>query len=138
MESHGSHSLRTEPTDTAARARAIRSTLPGQMLCERLQTAALLYGPLYTLAEARQRVAETLPRRVGFVRGVALEPIETYREPIPDDVLVKYDDAMRSGLFGKFLVATPTYYREHQVDPWVLAEVAGSGDRWAVIAQWAV
>lgn len=125
-----------ETADRAARLRAIRTTLPGQMLCERLETAALLFGPLYSLAEVRQRVGETLPRRVGFVRGAALVPIETYQDPIPDDALLKYDDAQRSGVFGKFLVATPTYYREHQVDPWIVAEVAGATDRWAVIVRW--
>ena len=43
----------------------------------------------------------------------------------------------RTGLFSKFWVATPTYYQERQVDPWIVAEVDGS-DRWAVIARWDV
>jgi hypothetical protein len=64
-----------------------------------------------------------------------LEPIEHYRERIPDESLLKYDDAVRSGLFSKFWVATPTYYQERQVDPWIVAEVTGT-DRWAVIARW--
>src|SRR5205807_2641746 len=49
--------------------------------------------------------------------------------------LLKYDDAVQSGLFDKFWVATPTYYQERQVDPWIVAEVGGA-DRWAVIARW--
>ena len=61
--------------------------------------------------------------------------IETYAAPIPDEVLLKYDDAARTGLFSKFWVATPTYYQERQVDPWIVAEVDGA-DRWAVIARW--
>ncbi len=138
MEHQGPPFAGPETTDRAARVRAIRTTLPGQMLRERMDTAALLFGPLYTLAEVRQRVGDSLPRRVGFVRGAALVPIEAYREPIPDDALLKYDDALRSGVFGKFLVATPTYYREQQVDPWIVAEVADATDRWAVIAQWDV
>ena len=124
--------------DDAARVRSIRSRLPGQMLPERVETAALLYGTIYSLAEIRQHVAATLPRRVGFVRGATLEPIETYREPIPDDVLVKWDDAVQSGLFSRFLVATPAYYREQQVDPWIIGEILGSSDRWVVIAQWGI
>jgi hypothetical protein len=99
--------------------------------------AQLYYGPLYTLAEVRQKVGEVLPRRVGFVRGAALEPIQTYVEAIPDEALLKYDDALRSGLFSKFWVATPTYYQERQMDPWIIGEVIGS-DRWAVVAQWDV
>jgi hypothetical protein len=121
--------------DTVARLREIRTRLPGQMLQERLENAQLTYGPLYTLAEIRQRVGEVLPRRLGYVRSAVLEPMETYRERIPDDSLLKYDDAVRSGLFSKFWVATPTYYQERQVDPWIVAEVAGT-DRWAVIARW--
>jgi hypothetical protein len=121
--------------DTVARLREIRSRLPGQMLQERLENAQLTYGPLYTLAEIRQRVGEVLPRRLGYVRSAVLEPVETYRERIPDESLLKYDDAIRSGLFSKFWVATPTYYQERQVDPWIVAEVAGT-DRWAVIARW--
>ena len=121
--------------DTVARVREIRSRLPGQMLQERLENAQLTYGPLYTLAEIRQRVGEVLPRRLGYVRSAVLEPVENYRERIPDESLLKYDDAVRSGLFSKFWVATPTYYQERQVDPWIVAEVSGT-DRWAVIARW--
>lgn len=121
--------------ETGTRVREIRSRLPGQMLHERLENAQLTYGPLYTLAEVRQRVGEVLPRRLGYVRSAVLEPIETYRERIPDESLLKYDDAVRSGFFSKFWVATPTYYQERQVDPWIVAEVAGT-DRWAVIARW--
>ena len=124
-------------TDVAARIRAIRARLPGQLLRERIEMATLCHGPLYSLAEIRQRVGEVLPRRLGYVRGAALEPIETYREPIPDEALLKYDDAVRSGLFSKFWVATPTYYQERQVDPWIVAEVEGT-DRWAVIVRWDV
>lgn len=131
----------TSPVDaamtTAARIRAIRDRLPGQLLRERLEMAQLHHGPLYTLAEVRQKIGEVLPRRVGYVRGAALEPIETYRGAIPDDALLKFDDAQRSGIFSKFWVATPTYYQERQVDPWIIGEVAGA-ERWAVIAQWGV
>jgi len=125
------------PTDPTTRARSIRARLPGQMLGQRLEMAALCYGPLYSVAEVRQRVGDTLPRRLGYVRGASLERIETYASPIPDEALLKYDDAARTGLFSKFWVATPTYYQERQVDPWIVAEVDGS-DRWAVIARWDV
>jgi hypothetical protein len=125
----------TTATDPAPRARAIRARLPGQLLRERQDMARLCYGPLYSLAEIRQRVGEVLPRRFGFVRGATLEPIEQYREPIPDAALLKYDDAVQTGWFSKFWVATPTYYQERQIDPWIVAEVQGL-DRWAVIARW--
>ena len=121
--------------DEAARLRAIRSRLPGQMLRERIEMAAICYGPLRGWPEIRQRIAESLPRRFGFVRSTVLEPIESYSEPIPDEALLKYDEAVRSGFFGKFWVATPRYFEQRQVDPWIIAEVAGS-ELCAIIARW--
>ena len=122
-------------TEVESRARSIRARLPGQMLRERLEMAQVCYGPLYSLAEVRQKVAHTLLRRAGFVRGAIIDAIEDYRQTIPDEALLKYDDAVKSGLFSKFWVATPTYYQERQIDPWILGEVAGT-DRYAVVAQW--
>lgn len=121
--------------EQCARVRKIRSELPGQLQRERIETARLCYGPLYSLNEVRQKVAETLPRRVGYMRSAALEPIETYQDPIPDDALLKYDDARTSGLFSKFWVASPRYYESKQSDPWILAEVRGT-ELYAVVAQW--
>jgi hypothetical protein len=121
--------------DDGARVQSIRSRLPGQVLCRRIEMAKVCHGPLYTLAEVRRKVGEALPYRLGFIRGAALEPIESYRELIPDAALLKYDDAVRSGLFSKFWVATPTYYEERQIDPWILGEVDGA-ELFAVIAQW--
>ena len=118
------------------RARAVRARLPGQMLQQRIENAQLTYGPLYTLAEVRKRVGDALPRRMGYVRSAVLEPIESYRQPIPDEALLKYDDAVQSGIFDKFWVATPAYYQERQVDPWIIGEIGGGADRWAVIARW--
>jgi hypothetical protein len=123
------------PVDGESRVRAIRARLPGQMLRERIEIAQVCYGPLYSLAEIRQRVGQTLPRRAGFVRSAVLDPIEDYRQPIPDEALVKYDDAVKSGLFSKFTVATPTYYQDRQIDPWIIGQVGGT-DQYAVIARW--
>ena len=125
------------PPDMTTRLRAIRAGLPGQMLRERLQTARVCYGMLYTEADIRKKVADTLPSRVGLVRGAILEPIEIYTRPIPDDALIKYDDAVQTGVFSRFLVATPRYYAQRQVDPWIVGQVVGS-ELWAVIAQWDV
>jgi hypothetical protein len=135
MESSTTTPPDASAAEIAARARAIRARLPGQMLAEREVTAQLYHGPLYSLAEIRQRVGEVLPRRFGYIRSAALEPIEQYRDPIPDEALLKYDDAFRLGVFSRFWVATPTYYQERQMDPWIVAEIEGS-DRWAVIARW--
>jgi hypothetical protein len=125
------------PTDLDARLRAIRARLPGQLLRERLEMVQVCYGALFSLAEIRQRVAMTLPRRAGYVRGAVVQRIEEYQGPIPDDALLKYDDAVKTGFFSTFWVATPTYYQERQVDPWIVAEVVGT-DRYVVITQWDV
>jgi hypothetical protein len=131
------HAGSPTPADCESRVRAIRARLPGQVMRERLEMAQVCYGPLYTLAEIRQKVGHTLPRRAGFVRGAVLEAIEDYRAAIPDEALLKYDDAVNSGFFSKFTVATPTYYQDRQVDPWIIGQVTGT-DRYAVIAQWDV
>jgi hypothetical protein len=135
MNQETSSAVHDSTLDQAARVAAIRARLPGQVLRQRIDMATVCYGPLYTPAEVRRRVGESLPYRFGFIRGATLEPIEDYRDPIPDEALVKYDDAVRSGLFARFWVATPTYYEERQVDPWILGEVEGV-ERFAVVAQW--
>jgi hypothetical protein len=119
--------IETVPVNAAERARAIRFRLPGQAVMERIELARVAYGPLYTIGLVQERVAETLPTRFGYVRSTAMEPIEEYRGLMPDEVLLKYDEAERSGLFAKFWVVTPTYYRTPQADPWLVAEVAGPG-----------
>jgi len=134
MDQYGTHA-ETATAETASRIRDIRRRLSGQMLEERLETARLYYGPLHTLDEIRQKVARSLPHRVGFVRGAVLEPIDSYRERIPDEALLKWDDAVQKGIFGQYWVATPTYYGRNQTDPWIIGQVIGS-DLCAVIAQW--
>ena len=123
--------------ECAARVRQIRSRLPGQMRSERLDEARCRYGPLYTRTQVREKVAATLPVRFGYVRSAALEPIETYGLPIPPEALLKYDDALTTGLFSRFLVATPRYYEAPQTDPWIIGEVVET-KLFAVIACWDV
>jgi hypothetical protein len=127
--------IETVPANAAERVRAIRFRLPGQAVMERIELARVAYGPLYTIGLIQERVAETLPTRIGYVRSTAVKSIEEYSGLIPDEVLLKYDEAERSGLFAKFWVVTPTYYWKSQVDPWIVAEVAGT-TLCAVIARW--
>ena len=129
------HSVETVPTDVAERVRAIRFRLPRQAVSERLEIARVAYGPLYTMGLIRERVAETLPMRKGYIRSSVIEAIQECGGSISDEGLLKYDDAERSGLFSEFWVVTPTYYRQPQVDPWLVAQVAGT-KLWAVIARW--
>jgi len=126
---------RATSVESAERVKQIRMGLPGQMRDERLEAARLYYGPLYTLHDIRRRVARTLRWRFGFAREGALAPIERYADPIPDEALLKYGDAVGCGSFSRFWVVTPTYNRRPEADPWIVGEVIGSG-RCAVIAQW--
>src|SRR5260370_9079110 len=127
--------IETVLANTAERVRAIRFRLPGQAVMERIELARVAYGPLYTIGLIQERVSETLPIRIGYVRSTVMEPIAQYSRLIPDEVLLKYDDAARSGLFARFWVVTPTYYRAPQADPLIVAEVAGTR-LCAVIARW--
>ncbi len=129
------HSVETVPTDVAERVRAIRFRLPRQAVSERVEIARVAYGPLYTMGLIRERVAETLPIRAGYIRSAVIEPIEEYGGSIPDESLLKYDDAERSGLFSEFWIVTATYYRQPQVDPWLVAQIAGT-KLCAVITRW--
>jgi hypothetical protein len=120
--------------DVRERVRDIRAGLPGQLRQRRLATASLLYGPLCSLDELHSRIARTLPFRFGIVRRVSVVNIERSETVLPDDVLLKYDDAVQAGVFSRFLVATPAYYWWPQGDPWLVAEVEGT-ERWAVIVR---
>ncbi|HKW95680.1 MAG TPA: hypothetical protein VJX92_27585 [Methylomirabilota bacterium] len=123
------------PADLAERLRTIRLRLPGQAVKERIEIARATHGPLYTMGLVRERVAETLPSRAGYVRSTVIEPLAEYGDLIPDEALLKYDEAERTGLFSKFWVVTPTYYWKRQVDPWIVGKVIGTS-LCAVIARW--
>jgi hypothetical protein len=119
--------------DVHARVRDIRAGLPGQLRQQRLQAASLLYGPLYSLDEVHRRIALSLPFRFGALRRVRVVPIERADILLPDDMLLAYDDAFRSGVFSRFLVATPAYYWRAQPGAWLVAQVDGT-TRWAILA----
>ncbi|HEY3099780.1 MAG TPA: hypothetical protein VGL14_12775 [Methylomirabilota bacterium] len=118
-----------------ARIRDIRAGLPGQLRQQRLRTASLVFGPLYSLDQIHRRIARTLPFRLGSVRRLRVTPIEQAEIIIPEDVLLRYDEAAQAGVFARFLVGTPAYYWRPAGDAWLVAEVAGT-ERWAVLAHW--
>jgi hypothetical protein len=121
--------------DVHARARDIRAGLPRQLRHYRLKTASLLYGPLYDLDEVHRQIARTLPFRFGCVRRVQVVPIERSDTFIPDEVLLRYDEAVQAGVFGRFLIATPAYYWSCQGDAWLIGVVDGT-TQWAILARW--
>jgi hypothetical protein len=126
------------PGERARRARLhdIRAGLPGQLRRARLTTASLVYGPLSSLESMHRRIAHTLPWRLGGLRRTKVTPIAEADVAIPDDVLLKYDDAAQLGVFSQFLIVRPAYYWSPRGSCWLVACVAES-ERWAVIASWA-
>lgn len=118
-----------------ARIRDIRAGLPGQLRQQRLRTASLIFGPLYSLDQIHRRIAHTLPFRFGCVRRMSVAPIERSETIMPEDVLLRYDEASQSGVFSRFLVGTPAYYCWPTRDAWLLAQI-DSTERWAVLAHW--
>ncbi len=118
-----------------ARLRALRAGLPRQACHERVATASLVFGPLYSTAELHRRLARTLPRRPGLVRRVKLATIDRSELVLPDHVLLRYGDAVQLGVFSRFLVARPAYYWRAGGVPWLVGLVDGT-DQWGVIARW--
>jgi len=136
MDGDQGHSTTTREIGGEGRVSQIRARLPGQVRLERIDTARALYGPLYERPEIERRIGETLPFRWGRPRTATLEPIESYDGGvIPDDALLKFDDAERTGLFSAFVVATPAYGKHRDVDPWLMGVVSGT-ELYAVIARW--
>ena len=96
-----------------------------------LTKVSRLLGKPITRANADQ-VRTLTGFAIGGVPPVGhAQPLST----LVDRALLQYDDAVQSGLFGKFVVAAPAYSSERQPDPWIIAEVAGT-DCWAVITRW--
>jgi hypothetical protein len=135
MSVHHDPRAQQRERETRARVGEIRASLPGQARHERLTTAALLYGPLCSLDEVHHRIGHSLPWLFGSVRRTTVAPIERADVVLPDDVLLKYDDARQLGVFSRFLVVTPAYYWRPHGDPWLVAEVEGT-ERWAFIVRW--
>ena len=102
---------------------------------ERLATASLVYGPLFSLQTMHRRIAHTLPWRPGRLRRTKVTPIAQSEVAIPDDVLMKYDDARQLGVLSQFLIVRPAYFWAPDGLCWLVAGVAETA-RWAIIASW--
>jgi hypothetical protein len=134
MSVHGDAGIGSE-RQLAARAQEIRAGLPGQLRQQRLGTASLLYGPVCSQDELRARIASSLPWKLGSIRRARLEPIEQTEIVIPDEILVKYDDAVQLGLFSRFMLGRPAYWLAVHDPRWLVAEIADT-ERWVAIARW--
>jgi hypothetical protein len=122
--------------EAGVRVRRIRDRLLGQTLGERVAQARARYGRVYTLAELR---AAACPRWRAWLsrpdRGF-MEPLESYQAPIPDDALLRYDDASETAWFSRFCVVTPASSGRDRSAGWIVGELRGGVELFAIVARW--
>jgi hypothetical protein len=118
------------------RVRRIRERLLHPTLEERLAWVRARYRRVYTLAQLR---AAALARR-GQGRPCSergfMKALDGYDGPISSDALLRYDDALETGSFAQFWVVTPAVSRRDQGTRWMLGELRGGRDLYAIVARW--
>lgn len=122
--------------EAAAQVRRIRDGLPGQTVGDRIAQARARYGRVYTEAELR---AAAGPRwRAWFSRFArdVMQPLEAYQAPIPDDALLRYDDASDTAWFSRFCVVAPASAGRDRPARWIVGQLRGSAERYAIVARW--
>ena len=113
------------------RAAIIRAELPGQRTerahCTIRSEAQLRYGQILSWRAVLDAVARVAPRRLFFFRDALATKLEVYRGPIPDEALLAFDEAQRTGLFSSYWIVTPRYEslgaRLAASDPWLVAQL---------------
>ncbi len=128
--------LDLDALEAGFRVRRIRDRLFGQTLGQRIAQARARYGRVYTLAELR---AAARPRRRArgrrFDRGF-MESLEAYQGPIPDDALLRYDDASETAWFSRFYVVAPASSGRERPTRWIVGELRGGVELYAIVARW--
>ena len=105
----------------------LRFSLPGQAgACRKIQAEAE-FGLSYTWKEIEQRVIASLPRKFGLDREARSTDLYLYRRPIPDAALLRFKEAMDSGLFSNFFVVEAQYGDRAMADPWLIGRIKDSG-----------
>lgn len=128
--------LDRDALEAGAQVRRIRDRLPGQTLGERIAQALARYGRVYTGAEVRPAAG---PRwRAWFSRFVrdVMQPLEAYRASIPDDALLRYDDASDMAWFSRFCALAPARAGRDRPARWIVGQLRGGGELYAVGARW--
>jgi hypothetical protein len=118
------------------RIRRIRDRLLRPTLEERVAQVRTRYGRVYTPAQLRAATSPRQPNRLrGFERGF-LEPLETYGAPISDDALLRFDDALGTESFSQFWVVAPARSGRDRCTRWIVGQLRGGVDLFAIIARW--
>jgi len=124
-----------EAAEDRAKVAEIRQDLAGQQTRGRWDLAEAQFGLIMDIGTLRDRIRKTIPFRLFNVRHVDWEDIGSYTGHIPDQALLKYEEARRTGLFRCFKVAAPMYSTFNPVsDPWLLGYVDPSHA--IVLAYW--
>ena len=118
------------------RVRRIRDRLFRPPLEERLARVRARYRRVLTLPRLR---AAASPRRGKGVRRSErgfMEALDGYEGPISDDALLRYDDAWETGAFSQFWVVRPARSGRDRGMRWMVGELRGGLDLYAIVAQW--
>lgn len=117
------------------RIRRIRDRLLRPTLEERVAQVRARYGRVYTAAQLRAAASPRQRNRFrGFERGF-LEPLETYGA-IPDDALLRYDDALETESFSQFWVVAPARSGRDRPTRWIVGQLRGGLGLFAIVARW--
>ena len=85
--------------DDHTRLAKIRALLPLQD-----KTTSPISQLLFTKEEIRERLLHLLPFKVFRFRRTRSVPISRFPEPIPDEILLAYDNARRTAAFREFSI----------------------------------
>jgi hypothetical protein len=128
--------VRLDALEEGFRIQRIRDRLLRPTLEERVAQVRARYGRVYTPAQLRTAASPHQRNRFrGFQRGF-LEPLETYEAPIPDDALLRYDDALGTESFSQFWVVTPARAGQDRPIRWIVGQLRGGVDLFAIVARW--
>lgn len=120
--------------DKQAAAQRVRQKLPGQVAQSRRALAEAQYGLAMSQRELHDKIRRSIRARFGFERSSSGVGITSYTRFIPDEALLKYQEAKDSGFFDRFTIEWPTYDSKQAPDPYLVGWL--DGDTAIVLAYW--
>jgi hypothetical protein len=107
------------------RVKKIRAALPN--LAPNLEVAAAQFGLQVPARAVHQHARRALPFKFFSRRGSTWWTVDHFRGSVPDQALLKYDEAKRTGLLTHFYVVVPmrstARYEFAPRDPWLVGSV---------------
>jgi hypothetical protein len=118
------------------RVRRIRDRLLRPTLDERVARVRARYGRVYTRAQLCGGGAARRRGRFRRLERGCARSLEAYGARIPDDALLRYDDALGTEAFSQFWVVTPARSGRDRCARWLVGELRGGVDLFAIVARW--